>query len=269
MAASEGLNIVLTPVQLAAVLHGENISAHEITVNRFWGATKVLGGALELAGAGALWLMPEPTMLTKAGGAVLGAHGCDTFIAGVRQVWTGASTKTLTQEGGEALAYSLGADRQGAERTGVIVDVAVPLVVAAMAVAIRIAAVRAGRIVLAEEELAGGHTILKHVGQTEAQLRARLLAEAQIPAATSFSSLRAAESAVTDGIRANATQIRAWAAAGRTARMRFVYDAAQDVGYGVVRASGKLEKMQKIRVVLQALNQNGKVYFVLTAFPIP
>jgi hypothetical protein len=39
---------------------------------------------------------------------------------------------------------------------------------------------------LAAHEVAGGHTIAKHVGQTEAQLAAKLAAEPNISAASTF-----------------------------------------------------------------------------------
>lgn len=155
--SEEGLRVVLSPVQLAAVLQGEHVGAHEILVNRLWGGAKIIGGALELIGSGALFLTPELTMLTKAGGVALGAHGTDTLVAGARQVWTGDQQKTLTQQAGEGIARELGATPEQAERTGVIVDVAVPILVATVAAAVRIASIRAGRIVLADEEALGGH----------------------------------------------------------------------------------------------------------------
>ena len=270
MADTEGLRIVLSPVQLAAVLQGEDIQAHETLVNRLWGGAKIIGGALELVGGGALLLTPEPTMITKAGGVVLGAHGTDTFVAGVRQVWTGDQTATFTEQATTALARELGASDDAAKKTGEIVDVAVPLVVAAVAIAARIIAVRAGRIVLAEEEAAGGHTIARHVARSEAQLRTRLLAEPRIPAASSFTSLRMAETVVSDTLRANAGQIRAWAAAANSTRpLTLTYAGSSDIGYGVVRATGALTKMRKALIVLAKTRQAGKVYFVLTSYPTP
>jgi hypothetical protein len=57
------------------------------------------------------------------------------------------------------------------------VDIAVPLMVSLGLGAARIAAIRVGRISLVEHEAAAGsrlgrHTILTHVGKTEAELRA-------------------------------------------------------------------------------------------------
>lgn len=70
-------------------------------------------------------------------------------------------------------------------------------------------------------------------------------------------------------MKANTTQIRAWAKAGNVARFRFDYNAAKDIGFGVVRSTGKLTNFQKVRVVLEATTKNKRLYFILTAFPIP
>lgn len=164
----------MTPVQLSAILAGENVSPQEALTNRLWGGVKVVGGAVELMGAASLLLVPEPTLLTKAGGIVLGAHGSDTMSTGLRQAWTGRDERTVTEQATAAAAKLLGANDTQARRIGVAVDIAVPMIVATVAGAARIASIRAGRVSLAEHEAAGGHTIARHVGQTEAQLRARL-----------------------------------------------------------------------------------------------
>lgn len=178
--AREGLSIVLTPIQLSAILASENVSARETLTNRVWGGVKIVGGAVELMGAAALLAVPDPTLLTKAGGVVLGVHGSDTASTGLRQVWSGRDERTVTEQATAAAAKLLGANERQARRIGAAVDVAVPLIVASIAGATRIASIRGGSISLAEQEAAGGHTIARHVGQTEAQLRARLLAEPRI-----------------------------------------------------------------------------------------
>lgn len=63
-----------------------------------------------MVGAGALLLLPEPTLASKAGGAALAAHGADTTSAGFWQLWTGMPRRSLTEEGAARLARSLGAD---------------------------------------------------------------------------------------------------------------------------------------------------------------
>ncbi len=266
---TEGLKVVLTPIQLAAILQGEPIGAHEILMNRLWGGAKIVAGASELIVGSTFLLTPEPTLLTKAAGGVLLVHGTDTFASGIREAWSGESNKTLTQQAGEQIAYGVGATPKQAERTGIVLDVAVPLLGAAATTAARITSIRAGRIALAEHEALGGHTILKHVGKTEGELRTRLLAEPGLPAASSFSSLRTAESVISEALKAEGTSIRAWAATGQRGRYRMIFPAGRSVGYGVVRATDKLVEMHKVRCVLQATQQSGKLYFVLTAFPIP
>jgi hypothetical protein len=92
---------------------------------RIWGGVRALGGALETVAGGALIVTPEPTMLTKAGGVALGAHGIDNIQAGVRQAISGREQDTLTQQGVEATAGALGADPQTARTIGLGVDIGI------------------------------------------------------------------------------------------------------------------------------------------------
>ncbi len=247
-------------------------------MNRIWGGMELLCGALELAGASALLLTPEPTMLTKAGGGILMVHGSDTVSTGFRQLWSGEPEKTLTSQAATSLARDFGASASQAELVGQVVDTAVPLFAATLVAAERIAAVRTGRIVLkdagakpgvdlAEEEAAGGHTIERHIGKTEAELRARLAAEPGIPAATSFTTIHEAEEVISEALRANDASIRTWAYSGGQNKFAFSYSASGPVGYGVVRDSGVMMQMSKVRIVLRQTNIAGKVYFILTAYP--
>lgn len=271
----EGIDIALTPVQLAAVLTEDTVDEHATLTNRLWGGLRLVGGVLELVGAGALCLAPEPTMASKAGCVVLGAHGADTTSAGAQQVWTGRDTQTLTHQGTAALAQALGADPTTADRIGLAVDIAVPVGMTAWVGAARIAAVRAGRINLLEHEAVagsrlGGHTILKHVGRTEQELRARLVAEPRILAASSFTNLRMAETAVSQALRANATAVKNWAqSAARLDRLTLTHDLGSAMGQGVVRSTGQLQAMRKVLVVLRFETYNGNPYYVLTAYLVP
>jgi len=265
----EGLTITLTPPQLAAVLSDGTLDEASFS-NRAWGVAGALFGALEVLGGGAMLLAPDPTLLTKVGGGVLGAHGIDTVQAGARQAWTGHQTKTLTNDSSAALAEFLGADEATAKRIGDGVDLAVPLVVATGLAAARIATVRVGKISLAAHEAQGGHTIAKHVARTEAQLRARLAAEPRIPAASTFKSLAQAEEAVSSCLKANKIQIANWASttAPNARELRLVWSASNPIGHGVVRVTGKLTPMSKVRVILRKKAINGKLYYILTAFPV-
>ena len=47
--ADEALTVILSPVQLAAVISGQSISEQETTSNGLWGGLKLIGGALARA----------------------------------------------------------------------------------------------------------------------------------------------------------------------------------------------------------------------------
>jgi hypothetical protein len=269
-----GLTVVLSPVQLAAVMSGQAISEGETAANRVFGGLRMLAGTLEMVGAGALVLVPEPTLATKVGGVALATHGVDNTWAGFWQLWTGVPQRSLTEESAAKLAQALGASPETAETIGTGVDIAVPLVLTLGLGGARIAAIRGGRLVLAEQEAAqgsrlGGHTILKHVGKTEAELRARLLSETYVPVASTFTSLEVAERTLYQGIRANASAIEQWARfAAPGAKQPFFYTArGGPVGMGVVRATNQLVRLSKVRIVLKMERYNGKLYYILTAFP--
>ncbi len=273
----DGLTVALSPVQMAGIMHGEDVSFEATVGNRLWGAVTLLGGALEMTGGSALILTPEPTMITKVGGWALAIHGSDTASTGLRQIYTGRPENTLTEQAAEGLAHEFGASRATAHTIGVTVDILVPLVVLAGIGAARVAAVRAGRISLAAEEAAGGHTIARHIGQTEAALRARLLAQRGIPAASTFFTQGAAERVISDAIAADAQGIRQWARAtaaaaqngGRVANYVIVHDAREVIGQGVVRATNSLQTMTRLRIVLRWSQVQGRLYFILTSFPVP
>lgn len=267
---ADGLTIVLSPAQLAAVLQRETLSQASSMMNRVSGSLSVLGGAIELAMGSALVLTPEPTMLTKVGGAVLLVHGSDTASTGLQELWTGRRFITLTEHSAAVAARLAGVSPQNADRFGVAVDILVPIVVAGVLAAARVLAVRGGLISLKAEEAAGGHTIREHVGRTDAQLRIRLAKQAKIPAATSFRALDEAEAAVSSVLRLRSAEIAAWASGAPTgSRKAFEAALGKVVGGGVVRATGQFTAMTSVRIVLKKVAQNDRVYFVLTAFPIP
>jgi hypothetical protein len=271
----QGLTIALTPVRLAAVLVEETIDDHASLTNRLWGSLRLAGRVLELIGAGVLCLAPEPTMASKSGCVLLAAHGADGSAAGARQAWTGRDTQSLTQQGSAALARFMGMDPGRAEQIGAFVDIVVPLGAAAGFGAARVAAIRSGRIHLTEHGAVagsriGGHTLARHVGRTEAQLRARLAAEPQIPMASSFSSVRTAERAVSRVLRVHAGTVRSWAqTAGQGSRLSLTLDMGTPAGHGVLRSSGRVQTLSKVQVVLKHETYDGKPYYVLTAFLIP
>ncbi|MGF6932217.1 hypothetical protein OKW41_001356 [Paraburkholderia sp. UCT70] len=213
---SDGVRVVLSAPQLAAVLSRQSISPTEMLSNRLWGGLQVVGGVLEMVGAAALCVLPEPTMASKAGCVVFGVHGSDTASAGVRQIWTGRDTATLTQQGTTKLAEAMKASPDMANNIGLSVDMIVPFGFAGSIKAARVASVTMGRINLQMHEAKainprlGGHTILKHVEKDEAWLRERLEREPQKRVASSFHSLQVAELAISDVMNSNTLKIQSW-----------------------------------------------------------
>lgn len=268
MPDQDGLRVVLTPPQLAAVLANGTL-AQPTFAARGWGAARAIFGAVEVLGGGALLVVPEPTMVTKVGGGVLAVHGIDSLQAGVRQAISGLDTDSLTSDATSALAERLGVDVATAERIGDGVDILVPIAVSGGLAAARVAAIRGGRLSLAAQEAAGGHTIARHIGRTEAQLRARLAAQPSIPAASTFATLAQAERAVGSVLRANSQAIATWAGTAAPNATRAFVGPFAGAGSGVVRATGQLTRMNSVRVVLRKQIANGRLYYVLTAFPIP
>lgn len=269
MDKEEGLDIVLSPIQLAAVLENETIEETSSLSNRLWGGVTLVAGALELVGAGALFLIPEPTTVTKVAGAALGTHGLDTTSTGIMQIVSGQTRTTMTSQAVSAAATAMGADDKTAANVGMAIDIAVPLI-AGFAGLARAIAIRRGAISLVAEETAGGHTIARHVGKTEAELRARLAAQSRIPAATTFNSLKDAEHFVAQAIRANKITIKEWAKNANIGQTKgFNYQAGKVVGKGVVRSTGQLQNMTKVTVVIRKVRENNRIYFILTAYPKP
>ncbi|NUY31548.1 hypothetical protein F0160_13695 [Paraburkholderia sp. JPY303] len=266
---AEGVKVVLSAPQLAAVLSRQSISQSEMLSNRLWGGLQVVGGVLEMVGAGALCALPDPTMASKAGCVVFGVHGSDSAAAGLRQVWTGRDTATLTQRGATKLAEAMRASPDMASKIGLSLDIAVPFGFAGSIKAARAARVTMGRIRLNMHEAKagsriGGHTLLKHVGRTEAQLRERLRLEPTKRVVSSFVNLEEAEWAISETMRANALLIKAWTKAPREP-LRLKKDVGRKVGYALIRKTDALVDSSKVWVVLKYETYNGMPYYILTA----
>ena len=119
---------------------------------------------------------------------------------------------------------------------------------------------------LAAHEAAGGHLLLKHVGQTESQLMARLAAEPGITGASSFSSRAAAENAVSGALDANASNISRWLS-GSSGRLRIDYTASNPVGISVARGTSGAVEVNSKRIILVRDPKLPTGYRIQTGFP--
>ncbi|MGR2855290.1 hypothetical protein FY046_04445 [Erwinia sp. 1181_3] len=269
-----GFSIAMTPVPLAAVMADESV-----LTERIWGSIGFLGSVLELAGATALCLVPEPTGVTKAGCIIVGAHSLDGMSASAWQVYSGKPTASMTARATAGIASELGADKSTADQIGIAVDVILPFSVAGTA---RVASVRMGQVNLMRHEAVkgfsgGGHTLRKHVGKSERELLEKVKRGIQSGsfkegnAASSFISLHIAEQAISKAVKANRAEIRQWAKSNSTdneSHLIFKYNVKKNVGIIVKYDSTEAVKATRIEVVMKKKRFNNKPYYITTAYPV-
>ncbi|WP_010672167.1 MULTISPECIES: RNase A-like domain-containing protein [Pantoea] len=269
----DGLKIVLSPVQLAAVLSDKSVTESETMSNRLMGGLGLVMGTLELAGATALCIAPEPTGLTKAACIIVGAHSMDSINTAANQVLSGKNVRSATYHAAIEMAKQFGADEDTAWKVGLTVDVGVPIAFSLGLGAARIAAVRVGRIKLIEHESVsgskpGGHTLLKHIGKSPHELHERIIqSNGVLDLSGSFSSLEIAEAAISKALHNNREWIKLWAASKPRHNMTISYDVGKTVGYVVQKGSNTTYKATKIRVALKYQTYNNKPYYIITSFP--
>lgn len=119
---------------------------------------------------------------------------------------------------------------------------------------------------LSAHEAIGGHTIDRHIGKTEQQLRQRLAAEPQISAASSFYNQQQAERDIGEALAVNQGVIATWLKSPER-RYTFNYDTKHPVGITISRNRPQAITVSKLRVVLQRKSNFPPGYFILTAYP--
>jgi hypothetical protein len=124
---------------------------------------------------------------------------------------------------------------------------------------------------LAAEEAAGGHTIARHVGKTEQELRRRLASNPRMDAASSFVDLAQATQAVDAALLAHASAIARWLARNGpralNSTLTLRWDQGRPLGQVLLRATGRVQTSSRMRLVLRLASLSNKGYIVVTAFP--
>lgn len=223
-------------------------------------------GTLELTGATALCIAPDPSGLTKAACVVVGVHSLDSIHAAANQVLTGSNTRTATFQLATATAKKLGADNKSAMNIGLMVDISVPTAFAFAAGAARVASVRFGKLKLAEHEAVKGIKA-GHVNISEADLLARLARSPKTPLASSFVNIEQAERFISAGLKANRWKIIYWAAAKSESILELSWQSRTVVGYGFRQGSTTRLEAYAVRIVLHRKVFNGKPYYLLSSYP--
>jgi hypothetical protein len=118
---------------------------------------------------------------------------------------------------------------------------------------------------LERDEQLGGHTLRKHVGRSDAELRDRLEEEPQIAAASTWTSGILAEETLAAALRAAEARIARWQARGeRRANLPLHYDAGREIGRSLERGARQTVPCTAAVIVLKA---SGDGFYVLTSYP--
>ncbi|MBE9183704.1 hypothetical protein IQ270_02925 [Microcoleus sp. LEGE 07076] len=115
-------------------------------------------------------------------------------------------------------------------------------------------------------EAAGGHTLERHVGKTEAELAQRLAQEKRIPAASSFTDRSVAESAIGEAMNRSQSAIDSWVKS-RGNLYTIDYNANRIIGITLRRRASKATSTSRLKIVLQRSAKLPPGYFILTAYP--
>jgi len=119
---------------------------------------------------------------------------------------------------------------------------------------------------LAKDEARGGHTLSKHVGQTDDELRERLLRERNITAASSWTDRATAEYVIEEALRAMRGRLESWMRRGYPrANLALHYDAGRPVGRSLRRGEDRVVDATEAVIVLRADGPDS--FYVLTAYP--
>jgi hypothetical protein len=119
---------------------------------------------------------------------------------------------------------------------------------------------------LARDESEGGHTLRKHVGRTDAELRERLRRERRIAAASSYTDRETAERAVGSAIQQQQSRIANWLdRSGGHPNLVLDYDADRPIGRTMRRGDEQSEPCSHAVVVMKWMDPAN--YYVLTSYP--
>ena len=124
----------------------------------------------------------------------------------------------------------------------------------------------AERYDLQRDEERGGHTLKKHVGRNDEQLRERLEEERNISAASTWTDRETAESTVGEALRRERGRIENWKRRGYPrANLALHYDAGRVIGRSLRQGDTQTVACTSAVIVLRADGPDG--FFVLTTYP--
>ncbi len=117
---------------------------------------------------------------------------------------------------------------------------------------------------LAAHEAAGGHTLAKHVGKSEAFLRNRLATEPHLKAASTFYDRQTAENAIAGALSAHQRTLTAWLG-GQRYELVLKTQLLAPVGTLITRASSTATAARGLRIVIRRNTEMHNGYLLITA----
>jgi toxin YxiD len=117
----------------------------------------------------------------------------------------------------------------------------------------------------ADEEM-GGHTLQRHIGRTDDELRERLERERHISAASTYTDRATAEHVIAEAIRQNQDRIQRWLQrSGEHPNLVLDYHSDQQIGRVLNRGESHSIPCSNAVVILKWAGPNR--YYVLTSYP--
>jgi len=124
----------------------------------------------------------------------------------------------------------------------------------------------ASRYDLARDEAHGGHTLEKHVGRSDQELRERLDRERNISAASTWTNREVAEETVAQALRGEHDKIARWEErAYRRPNLALHFDAGRVIGRSMRHGDESSSPATEAVIVLKADGPNS--FYVLTSYP--
>lgn len=122
---------------------------------------------------------------------------------------------------------------------------------------------------LARDEARGGHTLERHVGKTDADLRTRLSRERRIPAASTYPDRATAQKTVAAALTQQAARVSRWTArtGGRpNLALDYAGDPGRAIGRSLARGDAATTPCHDAIVVLR-WDTSANDWYVLTSYP--
>jgi hypothetical protein len=124
----------------------------------------------------------------------------------------------------------------------------------------------AARYDLAPDEARGGHTLDKHVGRSDSELRERLTTERNISAASTWTNREVAEETVGQALRAEHDKIVRWENRGYPRpNLALHFDGGRVIGRSMRHGDEISSPARQAVIVLKADGPNS--FYVLTSYP--